>query len=212
MLRWMRGTSDHPLEDKDDAKLLLGGLAEKGPFRALEELSAFLDSIKTAEGLKPVRAFEIVEMLDRTSRPFLRKLNQEYVTADARLTRFQQHRLWYSAHTFLTQLGEGYRFCLARFEVGAVGAAALKPSLPKIAGRPFPHTCGSVSNDFNASRLSPWINMLSKISPSLRVAAWWENFGSSIRIRGSRRGRISLPIQVSSSLVFPAIRQGSIGL
>ncbi len=135
MLRWMRGTSDHPLEDKDDAKLLLGGLAEKGPFRALEELSAFLDSIKTAEGLKPVRAFEIVEMLDRTSRPFLRKLNQEYVTADARLTRFQQHRLWYSAHTFLTQLGEGYRFCLARFEVGAVGAAALKPSLPKIAGR-----------------------------------------------------------------------------
>jgi hypothetical protein len=135
MLRWMRGTSDHPLEDKDDARLLLGDLGEKGPFRALEELAAFLDAVKTAEKLKPVRAFEIVELLDRTARPFLRKLNHEYVTTDAKLTRFQQHRLWYSAHTFLTQLAEGYRFCLARFEVGAVGAAALKPALPKIAGR-----------------------------------------------------------------------------
>src|SRR5262245_17559726 len=37
MLRWIRGNvSDHPLEDKDDARQLLGELAEKGPFRALE--------------------------------------------------------------------------------------------------------------------------------------------------------------------------------
>jgi hypothetical protein len=135
MLRWMRGTSDHPLEDKDDARLLLSDLAEKGPYRALEELASYLDAVKTADRLKPVRVFEIVELLDRTARPFLRKLNHEYVTGDARLTRFQQHRLWYSAHAFLSQLGEGYRFCLARFEVGAIGAAALKPALPKIAGR-----------------------------------------------------------------------------
>lgn len=141
MLLWMRGTSDHPLDDKDDARQLLGDLAEKGPFRALEELSAYLDAVKTAEKLKPARAFEIVELLDRTARPFLRKLNQDYVTSDSRLTRFQQHRLWFSAHTFLTQLAEGYRFCLARFEVGAVGAAALKPALPKIAGRAL-RACG----------------------------------------------------------------------
>jgi hypothetical protein len=143
MLRWMRaGSSDHPLEDKQDARLLLGDLGEKGPFRALEELAAFLDAVKTADKLKPVRAFEIVELLDRTARPFLRKLNHEYVTSDARLTRFQQHRLWFTAHTFHTQLAEGYRHCLARFEIGAVGAAALKPSLPKIAGRAL-RACGS---------------------------------------------------------------------
>jgi hypothetical protein len=143
MLRWMRaGSSDHPLEDKQDARLLLGDLAEKGPFRALEELAAFLDAVKTADKLKPVRAFEIVELLDRTARPFLRNLNREYVTSDAKLTRFQQHRLWFTAHTFLTQLAEGYRHCLARFEIGAVGAAALKPSLPKIAARAL-RACGS---------------------------------------------------------------------
>jgi len=136
MLRWIRGTpSDHPLEHKDDARQLLSDLPDKGPFRALEELSSFLDAVKTADKLKPIRVFEIVELIDRTARPFLRKLNHEFVMAGSPLTRFQQHRLWSSAHTFLTQLGEGYRFCLAKYEIGAVGAAALKPSLPKIAGR-----------------------------------------------------------------------------
>jgi hypothetical protein len=143
MLRWIRGgVSDHPLEDKEDAQQLLGDLAEKGPFRALEELAAYLDAVKTAEKLKPIRAFEIVELLDRSARPFLRKLNHDYVTGSTRLTRFQQHRLWFAAHTFLTQLAEGYRFCVAKFEVGAVGAAALKPSLPKIAGRAI-RACGA---------------------------------------------------------------------
>ena len=136
MLRWIRGTpSDHPLEHKDDARQLLSDLPDKGPFRALEELSSYLDAVKTADRLKPIRVFEIVELLDRNARPFLRKLNHEFVMAGTPLTRFQQHRLGSAAHTFLTQLGEGYRFCLAKYEVGAVGAAALKPSLPKIAGR-----------------------------------------------------------------------------
>jgi hypothetical protein len=143
MLRWIRGgVSDHPLEDKEDAQQLLGDLADKGPFRALEELAAYLDAVKTAEKLKPIRAFEIVELLDRSARPFLRKLNHDYVTGATQLTRFQQHRLWFAAHTFLAQLAEGYRFCVAKFEVGAVGAAALKPSLPKIAGRAI-RACGA---------------------------------------------------------------------
>ena len=116
MLRWIRGTpSDHPLEHKDDARQLLSDLPDKGPFRALEELSSFLDAVKTADKLKPIRVFEIVELIDRTARPFLRKLNHEFVMAGSPLTRFQQHRIWSSAHTFLTQLGEGYRFCLAKY-------------------------------------------------------------------------------------------------
>ncbi len=70
MLRWIRGSaSDHPLEDKEDARQLLSELAEKGPFRALEELAGLLDAVKTADNLKPLRAFEIVELLDRSARP-----------------------------------------------------------------------------------------------------------------------------------------------
>ena len=143
MLRWIRGSaSDHPLEHKEDARQLLSELAEKGPFRALEELSGLLDAVKTADKLKPMRAFEIVELLDRSARPYQRKLNLDYVTGGARLTKFQQHRITATNYAFQTQLTEGYRFCLAKFEVGAVGSAALKPSLPKIAGRAL-RACGA---------------------------------------------------------------------
>ena len=143
MLRWIRGSaSDHPLEDKEDARQLLSELAEKGPFRALEELAGLLDAVKTADQLKPIRAFEIVELLDRSARPYQRKLNLEYVTGGTRLTKFQQHRITATNYAFQTQLTEGYRFCLAKFEVGAVGSAALKPSLPKIAGRAL-RACGA---------------------------------------------------------------------
>jgi hypothetical protein len=143
MLRWIRGAaSDHPLDDKEEARQLLGELAEKGPFRALEELAGYLDAVKTAEKLKPIRAFEIVELLDRSARPYQRKLNLEYVTSANRLTRFQQHRIAAANYAFQTQLTEGYRYCLAKFEIGAVGAAALKPALPKIAARAL-RACGA---------------------------------------------------------------------
>src|SRR5215510_12425249 len=66
----------------------------------------------------------------------------------------------------------------------------------------FTFPVNSCSNAFSASRLSPWINMLSKISFLLtRCGAWYDFSGSSMRILGSSRGRSSFPIQVSSSFV-----------
>lgn len=136
MLEWLRGReAAHPLEGRDDAKLLLSSLSGKGPFAALEELAAYLDEVKTAQSLKPARAFEIVELLDRSARPLVRKLTSEYVSSHHRLTRFQQHRIWFSCRSLLEQLAEGYQTCLARYQAGAVGAAVLKPALPRIAGR-----------------------------------------------------------------------------
>jgi hypothetical protein len=188
MLRWIRGNvSDHPLEHKDDARQLLGELAEKGPFRALEELSSLLDAVKTADHLKPIRAFEIVELLDRSARPYQRKLNLEYVTGGTRLTKFQQHRITAANYTFQTQLTEGYRFCLAKFEVGAVGSAALKPALPKIAGRAL-RACGAQLK-WSLLRYGPvdrqiWENLarLYTASEALGFGPWLQNL-----YRGEKR-------------------------
>src|SRR5687768_2070468 len=61
----------------------------------------------------------------------------------------------------------------------------------------------SCSSAFSARRLSPKISRLSKTSFSVtRRFAWYDRSGSSRRTRGSSRGRVSFPIQVSSSLVF----------
>jgi len=136
MLSWIRGRrSDHLLDDKQGANTLLDELAGKDPIPALELVSSYLDAVKTAENLRPGRAFDIVDLLDRSGRPFERRLNQALIAEGQRLTKFQQTRLWTTVHGYWTQLAEGYRFCLAKYEVGAVGASALKPQLPRITCR-----------------------------------------------------------------------------
>jgi hypothetical protein len=136
MLSWIRrGRSDHPLDDKDAPKILQEELTGKDPIPALEHLSSYLDAVKTADNLKPGRALEIVDLLDRTGLAAQRQLNQAFVDDAQQLTRFQQARLWTSVYAYWTQLAEGYRFCLAKYEVGAVGSAALTPQLPRIISR-----------------------------------------------------------------------------
>ena len=136
MLGWIKGgRSDHPLDDKDAPGILLEELAGKDPIPALEQLSSYLDAIKTAERLKAGRAWEIVDLLDRTGRPLQRRLTQEFMADAQQRTKFQQARLWTGVSTYWTQLAEGYRFCLSKYEVGAVGAAVLKPHLPRITCR-----------------------------------------------------------------------------
>ncbi len=136
MLQWLRTRdSEHPLERKDHAHRLLERLGDKGPFAALEEMASYLDEVKTAESLKASRALEIVELLDRSARPIVRKLTHEYLSSHRSLTRFQQHRVWFTCHSLLGQLAEGYQSCLARYQAGAPGASALKSALPRMAGR-----------------------------------------------------------------------------
>ena len=133
MLSWIRrGRSDHPLDDKDAPTILLDELTGKDPIPALEHLSSYLDAVKTADNLKPGRALEIVDLLDRTGRAAQRRLNQAFIDDAQRLTRFQQARLWATVYSYWTQIAEAYRFCLAKYEVGAIGAAALTPQLPRI--------------------------------------------------------------------------------
>ncbi len=133
MLSWIkRGRSDHPLDDKDAPKILLDDLAGKEPVPAIEQLSSYLDAVKTADNLKPLRALEIVDLLDRTGRATQRRLSQTFVAENEQLTKFQQARLWGAVYAYWTQIAEGYRFCLAKYQVGAIGAGALTPQLPRI--------------------------------------------------------------------------------
>jgi hypothetical protein len=136
MLGWIKGfRSDHPLDDKEGGRLLLAGLESKDPVTALEEVSGYLDQVKTADGLSALRGYEIVDLLDRAARGQYRKLNQLYVSETHRLTKFQQGRIAGAAGTLCQQLADGYRFCLAKYEVGAIGASALRQHLPRITAR-----------------------------------------------------------------------------
>lgn len=145
MLRWMKsGRSDHPLDNKNPSGTLLESLSGKDPIPALEQICTHLDAVKTAENLQPRRALEIVDLLDRTGRPLQRRLNHELLAEGHHMTKFQHVRLWNSVYNYWAELGDGYRFCLAKYEVGAIGAATLKPYIPRIICRGMRSCLGQV--------------------------------------------------------------------
>ena len=84
MLGWNKKKSDHPMADDKAAKQFLAELTTADSFKLLEEVSFWLDATRTAEGLKPLRAYEIVEQLDAAARPHQRKLAQEFLAAGNR--------------------------------------------------------------------------------------------------------------------------------
>ena len=135
MLGWGRSKSDHPMADERGAKELLAELPANDSFKALQEICQWLEFTRDAEGLKPVRIYEIVEQLDAAAKPHQRKLSQEYLGAGNRLQRFQEQRIWSALTEFWRQLGAAYEYCLAQTLPGVSGSGALKPHAPTITCR-----------------------------------------------------------------------------
>jgi len=130
-------TKKPPLATDDLAatQALVEALPHDDPPATLRELAAQLDSVKARDRVRPFRAFEIVDLIDRAGRPYYRRVAHEYVLGQRRLTKFQETQLWASVSTYLFELSQGYRHCLAKYEVGADNHGSLTPVLPVICAR-----------------------------------------------------------------------------
>lgn len=136
MLSWIKGTqSDHPLAEDKAARELIAELPANDSFKALEELSYWLDSLKGAEDLKLGRQFEIIDLIDQAAKNHQRKLSQDYLAGSARLKKVQEIRIWNTSFSFWKQLADAYRLCLTRYQAGAGGWSALKGPSPTIVAR-----------------------------------------------------------------------------
>jgi hypothetical protein len=127
--------SDHPLDSSGACQTLLRDFATMAPLAVLNDISGYLDAIKTADNLKPKRALAIVDFLDSTAASIQRRLTDEYLLAGPRVTRFYQSRLSTAVESYWAQLAEGYRFCIANYQVGAAGASYLKAEMPMMISR-----------------------------------------------------------------------------
>ncbi len=135
MLGWGSNRSNHPMADEKGAKEFLADLPSGDSFKALSEVSFWLDATRTAEGLKPQRSYEIIDQLDAAAKPHQRKLAQEYLGGDSRLQRFQEQRIWSAMVELWRQLGAAYEYCLAQTLPGVSGSGALKPLAPNLTCR-----------------------------------------------------------------------------
>ncbi len=123
------GKPDHPLADPKEAKRTFEALPANDPFKALDELMHWMESVAAAEGFKPESRIQLLFALDDAAQPRVRKLAKDYFAA-GRPSRFLENRLWTALHGYWRQAGFAYARAVDQFVQNAKGADAAKGHLP----------------------------------------------------------------------------------
>ena len=135
MLKLFGGNKpDHPMAELKDAKRLLGEVPSGDAFKAVEELTHWLESAREAEGFKPEYRAQLVQLIDDAAQVHVRKLQRDYI-GNPRLSKFQEHKLWSAVHAYWNSSALAFVACLDLFTSGVKGADALKGSLPLLVVR-----------------------------------------------------------------------------
>ncbi len=122
----------HPLARGDDAERQLRALTEEEPAQAVEDASAWLDSLLAAE-MKPERRLELIQRIDAATMPQTRRLIRAFL-APTEPARTAEYRLWRIGHGYWQRLAHAYDDAL-RAGAGGRLAAMVRARLL--------HACGN---------------------------------------------------------------------
>lgn len=125
---------DHPMFNVAEANRLLDGLPRDNSFKALDEVTSWLDSVKDATGFRPEARTEIIMLLDETGQPFYAELLQLYLGAP-HLQDFEGMHLWQRLHGFMKALAEAYEVAMQECHQAEKISEAVKEHLPVICVR-----------------------------------------------------------------------------
>ena len=126
--------SDHPLADEKEFRRIVAALPGDHPYKALDEISGWLESLRLADDLPAGRLFDMVRELDETAQRHAFKLTREYLRAP-RLARAEEQKLWKAINGFWLNAASAYERCLALSREKDRQAAALREALPLICVR-----------------------------------------------------------------------------
>lgn len=101
------GRPDHPMADPREARRILEQLPAQDPFKALEELAHWHESIGAAEGFRADSRAALLFAVDDAAQPRVRRLAKDYFAAQ-RPSRVQENRLWTHCHEYWRQAGVSY--------------------------------------------------------------------------------------------------------
>ena len=134
MLRLLGKKSDHPLADLKAVQAFLDDLPKHDALKALQELTAWIESAREQAAFRLDHQFAVLRLLDEAARPFERKLTREYFAAAA-LPAFQENRLWMALNEYFTQVLLAYLTVQVRYRNGDRGASSIKAMMSLIAAR-----------------------------------------------------------------------------
>ena len=125
---------DHPMYDVKEAGKLLAELPKEDPFKAMEEIASWLDSVKDTAGFRPEVRAEIIMMLDETGQPLYAQLLRLYL-GEPHLQDFKGKHLWQGLHGFMKTLAGAYSVCVSEYQQAEKKSFDLKEIMPVICVR-----------------------------------------------------------------------------
>jgi len=134
MLGFFSSKTSHPLADAREAKRILGEIASREPQAAVEDASAWLESLAAEEGFKLAQRLELNLRLDEATVAHARRLGRDYHLLGGG-SRALESRQWETGHGYWQQLVAAYLDCLARYRAAEKENDAIRPQLPLVYGR-----------------------------------------------------------------------------
>jgi hypothetical protein len=129
--RFLQKKPDHPMADVREARKAIAELPVDDPFKSLEEISFWLQSLYDLESAKSADRIAVAKLLDETAQPFQRALSRDYLAA-TRMNKAQESRLWGVSFEYWRRLAAVYFVCIENIDRGARGAEQLTGKLPDL--------------------------------------------------------------------------------
>jgi len=128
------GKSDHPMAEVKEARAILDAIPTGDPFKALEDLNHWLESVRAWQGFSPQHRAQIVQRVDEAAQVHLRRLQRDYLSSP-RLSKFQENRLWAAIREWYRQSAFALAICIDAYATGQKGWEDLKQGMPLLTVR-----------------------------------------------------------------------------
>ena len=128
------GKSDHPMADLKEARKIVDAIPGSDPFKALEDLNHWQDSVRGWAGFSHEHRAQLVLMVDDAVQGHLRRLQRDYLSSP-RLSKFQENRLWTMIRESYRHAALAFATCVDVFVTGQKGWEELKPMMALLSVR-----------------------------------------------------------------------------
>lgn len=133
--------SEHPMADPKAARELLAELPKNDALKALQEITGWIESLRTDPDLRLDGRYAALKLLDDTARAHENKVTREYFPPTPP-SKLHENRLWTALNGFFSNLAGAYQEVLEGCMEGVKGAASLKEDHIAIAMRGIHATTG----------------------------------------------------------------------
>lgn len=134
MFSMFEGKPDHPLFDLDEAKRMIDELPDDDQRKALEDITFWLESIKTTTGFHPEVRAAIILLLDETALPIHAGMLHQYLEAP-HLQDFKGVHLWQGIHAYAKALAEAYAASVEEYRASSKKTFEMRQQTPLLGVR-----------------------------------------------------------------------------